>query len=791
MVGQKKLVFALAGNPNCGKTTLFNSLTGSTAYVGNWPGVTVEKRSGTYTSKKKGLSADIVDLPGIYSLSPYTPEEVISRNFILDEHPDCIINVIDSTNLERNLYLTTQIMEMDVPVILALNMTDALKDQGQSIDAAGLSKALGVPVVAISALRERNLDDLMEEAVKAAGHAREGKMLWDAKEEQSAIEQARAIYEKEKIANPLFHCLKALEGDEVEEKKNGNAFALVKGLGVDTEAFEAASADYRYRYITADLAIYRKGVAKEQSQKMSRSDKIDRVLTNRWAALPILAVVLFLIFHFTFSADLFFLHAAGVNLGEGYEGLTWWTYDGEAFKPFAGLFYDDAGIVSIGEFFHRLAGDNETGILGVIVQGFGTLLKIWNAPEWVHEFFVDGLFNGVASVLGFVPQIALLFFFFSILEDSGYMARIAFVLDRIFRRFGVSGRAVLPMIMGLGCGVPAMINTRTLNTDKERVKTIRVIPYFTCGAKAEILTVVSAAFATAFGFDAGLFVFLMYLIGIVLAFLMVVAMNNTTQREHVPPFVMELPAYHMPQPKSVSLHVWDKAKHFIQKAFTIILVSTVVVWFLQSFTPDWTFIPTADSLTVADSILGHIGMILQPLATPLGWGYQIRSTYNVDTGALIGTGGANNLGWTYSVATIQGVVAKEAVTSTMTQLSSVVPAAAFSGGQTDMSVLMAATGISAGGVVSFTIYNLLTVPCFASVATAKGELGRGKAYWGTLAFWLIPSYIIASCFYLMIDYHWTIAIIVPVAILAFLGTFFYNRYKNDKELKAQQASEAK
>lgn len=790
-MADKVLNVCLAGNPNCGKTTLFNSLTGSTAYVGNWPGVTVEKREGKYKSKE-GLVVDVVDLPGIYSLSPYTPEEVVSRNFILEEHPDVVINVLDATNLERNLYMTTQILEMDVPVVIALNMMDAVENNGMSIDADAIANKLGVKVVKISALRNKGLDELMAVAAQVATTKREGKSFWDYGEYASKVDEAVAIYKKEEVSDPLFHAIKALEGDEIEAEKNKLAFEKVKELGVNIDEFEANSADKRYKYITSELAQYRTGAPVQESKKLSTSDKIDKVLTNKWAAIPILLVLLWIIFHITFASDLLYMHQwFGLEL-EDYPGFISFTLaDGETYTPFAGLFYTGDGVNSIGEFFHCLAGDNETGILGLICLGIKQLLLMMGTPDAVIMVIYDGILNGVAAVVGFVPQILILFLFFSILEDSGYMARVAFVLDRIFRRFGVSGRAFLPMIMGLGCGVPAMVNTRTLNSDKERIKTIRVIPYFTCGAKADILAAVSASVALSFGWNADLFTMGMYVMGFVMAVVVVILMNKTTQREEVPPFIMELPAYHMPQPKAVAIHVWDKGKHFLKKAGTIILISTIVITMMENLTWDWRFIPAFEEATLeeiqalgyasyeameASSMLSSLGKVIMPLFTPIGFGAQLNST-----------------GWIFGVATIQGIVAKENVTGTLTALAGIVGQNVEGLEDGDaVSQMFAATGITAGGIMGFTVFNLLTIPCFASVGTAKGELPTKKSYIGTILFWLLGAYVIASLFYLFTDavvgnFGLVAGIIVPIVIVAaVVGTFFF-AHLYDKKMRAKEA----
>ena len=744
---------ALLGNPNCGKTTLFNALTGSTAYTGNWPGVTVEKREGVYKNKKKGSEEiKITDLPGIYSLSPYSPEEVISRNFILHEKPDVVISVIDATNLERNLYMTTQLLEMDVPVVVALNMIDAVAENDQRIDARELEKALGVKVVSISALRNKGLDELMEAVSKAK--ERKGTSFLPFKE---TLEKAKKIYEDNHIDSPLFHAVKALEKDELEEKENKVAYNEVNDLVKDDNVdYESSIADERYKFLSPLVNKVIEGKkTRNESEKLTLSDRIDKVMTNKWAALPIMIVILFAIFHIVFAGDLFYMHAMGLDLGEGYLGYIKFNIGGEEVRPFAGLFYDDAGIASIGEFLHRLAGDQETGILGCIALGIKQGLISAGASEWVIGLIYDGVLGGVCAVLGFVPQIMLLFAFFSLLEDSGYMARIAFVLDRLLRRFGVSGRAFLPMIMGFGCGVPAMMNTRTLSSDQERTKTIRVIPFFTCGAKAEFLVIIAAAIAAAGGLDAGLFTFMLYLLGVVIALVSVIVMTKTSQREKVPPFIMELPAYHLPSPKALALHVYDKGKHFVIKAFTIIFLSTVIIWVLSNFSWKW------EMVEPNQSILHDLGVFIAPIFTPLGFGSAQTGGYS----------------WIFSVASIQGIVAKENVTSTVESLASGLGLSSFED-------IAAASGITKGGLVGFALFNMLTIPCFASVATAKGELKDHKTFVFTVLFWLGLSYIMGIVGYISVDYVWTLGITLPLLVLGGVGLYFYDRYKTKKEAMA-------
>ena len=752
---------ALAGNPNCGKTTLFNLMTGATAYVGNWPGVTVEKREGVY--KKKGAkgkedSINVVDLPGIYSLSPYTPEEVVSRNFILNEKPDVVVNVVDGTNLERNLYMSTQILEMDVPVVVAVNMIDAVADSNQKIDLKKLERELGVPVVGISALRDKGLDELVQAIEKAAKTRRKGKSVI----EDPILEKARAIYAEAGKEHPLFHAIKALEKDELELEENAEAskkvLALAESNGKD---YEAEIADLRYRYLSPICESAITGRVKQESAKLSKSDKIDRVLTHRVFGILILLVVLFLVFHFTFSDDLFYLGAMGVNFGDGYEGLIKINFgadynaafggdvDYEAYAPFAGLFFSENGVSSIGQFFVVIV----EGICGLINEAIRAGLFYAGAAPWVMDLFYSGILGGVFAVLGFLPQILVLFVFFSILEDSGYMARIAFIIDRIFRKFGVSGRAFIPMFMGFGCAIPAMINTRTLSTEKEKTKTIRVIPFFTCGAKNEYLLMIAAVIGGLIGFSSDLFVLFIYLFGVIIAMVSVIVMNKTSQREVAPPFIMELPAYHRPQIRALLIHVWDKGKHFIKKAFTIILVSTIVVWFLASF--GWyqnevgnVVFGYMDAADGATSLLGYIGTGLSYLFVPLGFGAT-------QAGAEA---------WKFAVASIEGIVAKEGVTAVLETLE------------------IDANSIHWAGWISFAVFNLFTIPCFASVATAKGELNNRKAFWFTILFWLGLSYVLGIVAYLIFRYIWPLAIILPLLALGVVYLIIYDRKKTKKEL---------
>ena len=733
--------FALAGNPNCGKTTLFNALTGSTAHVGNWPGVTVDKREGTYKNGKKKIN--IVDLPGIYSLSPYTPEEVISRNFILDEHPDGIINIVDATNLERNLYLTTQLLEMDVPVIVALNLMDEVEKSGDSVDVEALEKAIGVPVVAVSALKKSGIDELMDRAAALPDERKGTTVLGGAL--SAKIERARAFFEREEVPSPLFHAVKMLEADEIEIEHKG-AKQLLAEIAAADEDLEATIADERYKYITANYSTAKKSGKKHG---IRRSDKIDRVLTHRVWALPIFAVILFLIFHLTFSENLFYLN--GFTEAQGWmptlfdpveEGGLGWeqnfgtlllscVYDGAVFSPGVIL----ANLLNLG--------------LSYASEGVSALIAAMGGAQWVQSFIVDGVLGGIFAVLGFLPQILTLFLFFSILEDTGYMARIAFVLDRILRRFGLSGRAFMPMIMGFGCSVPAMINTRTLADERERIATIRVIPFFSCGAKLPILTAMAGGVLEVFGVgNVDAITYSMYLAGIIIAIAAVLVMRSTTLKGETPPFIMELPAYHMPGFVNLMLHLWDKAKHFIQKAFTVIFASTVIIWLLLNFTWSWQFID-GETLTMESSILASLGKFIQPLFTPLGFGAQLSSW-----------------GWVFAVAAITGLVAKENVIATFSTLAACI-VTGFVGteaGVAEAAVMIESTWITIPAIISFIVFNMTTIPCFAACATAKGELPKGSFKW-TVLFWVVTSYLAACAIYTVGSWWWTL--FIWLAVIAF------------------------
>lgn len=848
--------FALAGNPNCGKTTLFNALTGSTAHVGNWPGVTVDKREGTYKKCPEPIS--IVDLPGIYSLSPYTPEEVISRNYILDENPDCVINIIDATNLERNLYLTTQLIEMDVPVVIALNMIDVIEKNGDKINVEELEKEIGVPVVAISAQKGTNIDVLMTKAYNESLKTRVGKTVLENSTLKHLINDCKIAFTGLEVKHPLFHAIKLVENDEIETSDHPQLVKIVDEFKktytneVFEDDLEAVVADDRYQYISKHYSKVKEQKEKSIKDKLSLSDKIDRVLTNKWLGIPIFLVILYCIFRLTFAENLFWIPTNGSISFEG--------------TMFEGLLWTDAGINSPGVIIFNFL-DCITAWLGDLIKGWFETL---GASPWAIGLVCDGVLSGIFAVLSFVPQILLLFLFFSILEDSGYMARVAFILDKIFRRFGLTGRAFMPMIMGFGCSVPAMINTRTLAEERERTTTIRVIPFFSCGAKLPILTAIAGGICQAFGFNhVWLITLSMYIIGVLIAIITALILRHTTMRGPLAPFIMELPSYHLPQFKALMLHLWDKLKHYIKKAFTIILVSTVAIWFLQSFTFDWKYIEqvnpndvvsetydemledeafvakleeldiddlgfaeeggseaffneigsleeeldsgdttnedrleelnlVADEIynnaylayveivsdpnykDTGDSILAGIGKLVQPIFTPLGFGKNL-----------------NDNGWVFGVSAITGLIAKENVIATfavLAQCSEDIPAnvdefvelTVVSNDEEgiDASVRMIEnTNIKNSGgwqaLIAFIVFNMTTIPCFAAVATARGELGK-KRFLTTIAFWLIVSYIASAVIFLSLRFIWPAFVFALLFVGLGIGIHFFNKYRDAK-----------
>ena len=634
------LLFALAGNQNSGKTTLFNQLTGSNQHVGNFPGVTVEKKEGPI---KKQKDIAIVDLPGIYSLSPYSPEEVVSRNFIVEERPSAIINIVDATNLERNLYLSLQLIELRIPLVIALNMMDEVRINQGFIDVPVLEKELGVPVVPISASKNEGIDELVRVAVDIATNKQEPKRLdFCTGEVHKAIHTVAHLVEEKASKRGFsarFAASKLIEGDDLlakhlqlSESDKSILDLIVQEMEIKTGMDrEAALSDMRYSYI--ENLVSSAVIKPKQSKEQRRTINIDNILTHRIFAIPIFLSIMFAIFWLTFGT----------------------------FGSFFSTYF-------------KLGIDTVIGFIDT------SLLQL-NLSGWIRSLLVNGVLAGVGSILSFMPVILLLFFFLSILEDTGYMARVAFVMDKLFRKIGLSGRSCVPMIMGFGCSVPAVMATRTLPGERDRKMTIILVPFMSCSAKLPIYAIFTAAF---FQHSQAFVMIALYVLGIVAAVLSGLLFKKTVFKGNPVPFVMELPSYRFPSPKNILLHMWDKAKGFIQRAFTVILAATVVIWFLQSY--DWSFNIVTNS---ANSILASLGSFIAPIFAPLGFG-----------------------DWRAATALLTGLMAKETVVSTFSVL--------LNSGNIAISLRTLFTPLAA---FSFLCFTLLYMPCIATLATTRRELG--------------------------------------------------------------------
>mgnify|MGYP005778725455 CR=1 FL=1 len=662
-----KLLFALAGNQNSGKTTLFNRLTGSNQHVGNFPGVTVEKKEGQV---KKHPEASVVDLPGIYSLSPYTSEEIVTRDFVLKEHPNGIINIVDATNIERNLYLSLQLIELGIPMVIALNMMDEVRASGNSIDIAKLSGELGVPVVPISAGKNEGIDELIEVAIRTASQGKKPLKydFCDGEVHKAIHAIAHIIVDQAKEAGiPLrFAATKLVEGDEptqqllhLDEDQQHIIEHIIEDmqneLGTDREA---ALADMRYTFIER---VCGGCVTKHQeTREQVRSEKIDKILTSKYWGIPIFLGIMLLIFYLTFTL-----------LGAPLQDLM------------------DKGITALTDLTAK----------GMAYAGIS---------DWLQSLVIDGIFAGVGSVLSFLPIIVLLFFFLSLLEDSGYMARVAFVMDKLLRKIGLSGRSFVPMLIGFGCSVPAIMSARTLSSERDRKMTILLTPFMSCSAKLPIYGMIIMAF---FPHHRALIMMSVYLIGILVAILSGLLLKSTVFKGNPIPFVMELPAYRIPSPRSVLMLMWEKAKDFLRKAFTIIFVATIVIWFLQSF--DIRLNMVADS---SQSILASIGSLIAPLFVPLGFA-----------------------DWRASTALLTGITAKESVVSTLTILT---------GASTDAQLSQVlATIFTPLSAYSFLVFTVLYMPCVAAFAASKRELGSWKGAILTALYQTGAAYVMALVVY--------------------------------------------
>ncbi len=707
-----KVKIALAGNPNSGKTTLFNALTGSNQFVGNWPGVTVEKKEGKlrgYTDKDN--EAILVDLPGVYSLSPYTLEEVVSRNYLIGERPDAIINIIDGTNLERNLYLTTQLTELGIPVIIAVNMMDLVRKNGEVLNIDRLSKDTGCKVVEISALKGEGIDQLAERAVALA---RNKKQTIPAHSFEGSVEHAIAHIE-EAIAGHVdpsmerWYAIKLFERDaKVQESLNLDMQLLAhiekdivsceKEMDDDSESIITGE---RYNYIGTIIEdCYKKRV----KQQMSMSDKIDRIVTNRFLALPIFVAVMYIVYYITVT-----------TVGSA---LTDWTND-----------------TLFGEW---------------IIPGARTALESMGCAEWLTGLFVDGIISGVGAVLGFVPQMLVLFFFLAFLEACGYMARIAFIMDRIFRKFGLSGKSFIPMLIGTGCGVPGIMASRTIENDRDRKMTIMTTTFIPCGAKLPIIALIAGAL-----FDGASWVApSAYFVGIAAIVCSGIILKKTKIFAGDPaPFVMELPAYHMPTAGNVLRSMWERGWSFIKKAGTIILLSTILVWFAESFGVEGGSFGMVEDMN--NSLLAVLGSAIAWIFSPLGWG-----------------------DWKAAVAAITGLVAKENVVGTFGILYGF-GEVAEDGAEIWGTLAGSMTQVAA---YSFLVFNLLCAPCFAAMGAIKREMNNAKWFWFAIGYQTVLAYSVSLCIYQIGTFITTGAFgIGTAAALLLVVLFLYLLFRPYKE----------
>lgn len=662
---------ALAGNPNCGKTTLFNALTGSNQFVGNWPGVTVEKKEGKLKGHKDVI---IMDLPGIYSLSPYTLEEVVARNYLIGERPDAILNIVDGTNIERNLYLSTQLMELGIPVIMAVNMIDVLEKNGDKIHIDKLSKRLGCEVVEISALKGTGIQKAAEKAVALAQSKKTAAPVHEFSEEAERIIQTveakltGIVPEEQK----RFFAIKLLEKDDKIKEQMRTAPDVSAEIGQMEEAFdddtESIITNERYVYISS---IIGECVTKQQKEKLTISDKIDRVVTNRWLTLPIFAAVMWLVYYVSVST-------VGTI-------VTDWTND-----------------VLFGE---------------IIPPAIESLLVAVNCADWLQGLILDGIVAGVGAVLGFVPQMLVLFIFLAFLESCGYMARVAFIMDRIFRKFGLSGKSFIPMLIGTGCGVPGVMASRTIENDRDRKMTIMTTTFIPCGAKLPIIALIAGAL-----FDGASWVApSAYFVGIAAIICSGIILKKTKMFAGDPaPFVMELPAYHWPTVGNVLRSMWERGWSFIKKAGTIILLSTIVLWFLMSFgwvDGSFTMLETEQ---LNNSILAAIGSAIAWIFAPLGWG-----------------------DWKMAVAAVSGLIAKENVVGTFGILFGFAEVA-----EDGVEIWGQLAGsMTAVAAYSFLVFNLLCAPCFAAMGAIKREMNNAKWFWFAIGYQTVLAYVVSLCIY--------------------------------------------
>ena len=771
---------ALAGNPNCGKTTMFNSMTGANQYVGNWPGVTVEKKEGRYTRDK---SVTITDLPGVYSLSPYSPEEVVTRDYLLDGQPDAVINLVDATNLERNLYLTTQIVDLGVPVVVALNMMDLVEKNGDKIDVAALSEQLGCPVVPTSALKGRGLDELIGKAVEVAraGALAAPKMRFDAAVEEAIGKAIDVLGDAVPAPVRRWHAIKLLEN----EQKTLNELKLpesdLAAIAAVRDGLEEAMDDDIESIITSErygsIAHVADACVKRSAKGLTTTQKIDRVVTNRWLGIPIFVVVMA------------FVYWLAITIGTG--PVTDWANDGisgDGWLYTGGAAYEEA----VGAWEEQIAAAEEAGDealaaqlaeqepdpseFGLFIPGLTPIvsdaLSAVNCAPWLQSLVVDGVIAGVGAVIGFIPQMIILFLLLAFLESCGYLARVAFIMDRIFRRFGLSGKSFIPMLIASGCGVPAVMATKTIENEKDRRMTIMTTTMIPCGAKMPIIALVFGAIAGADAEGTWWITPLFYFLGVAAIIVSGIMLKKTRMfAGEASPFVMELPAYHLPTVRTVLMSTWERIKSYVVKAGTIIFLSTIVIWFLMNFgmyegqfglldaeVPDY----------IQYSLMAGVGNAISWIFAPLGFG-----------------------DWQATVTSITGLVAKENVVATVGILTSL---DASETDPTTWATFAAMMGGMTPAIMAFCAFNLLCAPCFAAIGTIRRQMESAKWTWFAIGYMTVFGWCVGLMFFqfgglITGDVQFNVWTVVAIAVLvAMLFQLFRPMPKYDDGAKARKLS---
>ena len=771
---------ALAGNPNCGKTTMFNSMTGANQYVGNWPGVTVEKKEGRYTRDK---NVTITDLPGVYSLSPYSPEEIVTRDYLLDGQPDAVINLVDATNLERNLYLTTQIVDLGVPVVVALNMMDLVEKNGDKIDVAALSEQLGCPVVPTSALKGRGLDELIGKAVEVAraGTLAAPKMRFDAAVEEAVGKTIDVLGDAVPASVRRWHAIKLLEG----EQKTLDALKLpeadLAAIAAVRDGLEEAMDDDIESIITSErygsIAHVADACVKKSVKGLTTTQKIDRVVTNRWLGIPIFVVVMA------------FVYWLAITIGTG--PVTDWANDGisgDGWLYTGGAAYEEA----VGAWEEELAAAEEAGgealapqlaeqepdpsEFGLFIPGLTPIisdaLTAVNCAPWLQSLVVDGVVAGVGAVIGFIPQMIILFLLLAFLESCGYLARVAFIMDRIFRRFGLSGKSFIPMLIASGCGVPAVMATKTIENEKDRRMTIMTTTMIPCGAKMPIIALVFGAIAGADSEGTWWVTPLFYFLGVAAIIVSGIMLKKTRMfAGEASPFVMELPAYHLPTVRTVLMSTWERIKSYVVKAGTIIFLSTIVIWFLMNFgmyEGQFGLLDTEIPDYIQYSLMAGVGNAISWILAPLGFG-----------------------DWQATVTSITGLVAKENVVATVGILTSL---DASETDPTTWATFAAMMGGMAPAIMAFCAFNLLCAPCFAAIGTIRRQMESAKWTWFAIGYMTVFAWCVGLMFFQFgglitgdVSFNvWTVVAIVVLAAMLF--QLFRPMPKYDDGAKAKKLS---